>query len=423
MKTSGIIVEYNPFHQGHKYHINKTREITNSDYVVALMSGHFTQRGTPAICDKWLRTKMALKGGADLIIELPIIYSIRSAEYFAQASVRLLGSLNIIDSIVFGSEYDNIDVLNDIAKILLSNDQYYEKRLKNYLQKGSPFPNARKNALIDLIKLKKENKFLANHNIFDILNGSNNILGIEYLKAKHKHDINIEMKTIKRIGQNYYSEQKDKDYISATAVRNSIYNNNLAEIKDKLPKFTYQMLDDEIKNNKIPINKEHLGIILLSIIRKMTVENLSKIQDINKDLALRIKKAAKNSGNYSQLLTALNTRAYTKTRFQRILLNILFNLEKDIIKKHDENGPSYLRILGFNKKGEKLIAEISKRAKLPIIYNPSDYIKEISFNKSDNLKNSLSLDIYATDIYNLLYQDPKQRKAGYDFIKKLVRLD
>jgi len=286
MKTSGIIVEYNPFHQGHKYHINKTREITNSDYVVAIMSGHFTQRGTPAICDKWLRTKMALKGGADLIVELPLIYSIRSAEYFAQASVRLLDSLNIIDSIVFGSEYDNIDVLNDIAKILLSNDQYYEKRLKNYLQEGSPFPNARKNALIDLIKLKKENKYLANHNIFDILNGSNNILGIEYLKAKHKHDINIEMKTIKRIGQNYYSEQKDKDYISATAVRNSIYNNNLAEIKDKLISITgrdwvideidliKQYLTDETPEPAAPKATENVIVV-----KPASTEEISRIME------------------------------------------------------------------------------------------------------------------------------------------------
>lgn len=423
MKVAGIIVEYNPFHQGHKYHIKKTREITNADYIVAVMSGHFMQRGTPAICDKWNRTKMALKGGVDLLVELPLCYSLRSAEYFAQASMRLLDALGIVDDVVFGSEYGEIDILGDIAKLLITDDNYYKKRLNQYLKEGMVFPAARKEALIDQIKLKKDNDYWAEHNIFDILNGSNNILGIEYLKAKYKYDLNLKLKTIKRIGQDYYSEEIEDNYISATSIRKYINKNQLAKIKDKVPTSTYQILKQLIQNKQIPLKMDNLAIMLLAKIRKHTINELCNIKDINEKLAHRIQKAAKTSGNYKQLIKSLNTRSFTKTRFQRILMNILFNLQKDILEKHDLHGPSYLRVLGFTKKGEDLLSQIDKKGKVPVIINPSKYINELDFSKDNLLKNSLSYDIFGTDIYNLLYENPDYRKAHKDFTKNIIKQD
>lgn len=421
MKVAGIIVEYNPFHQGHKYHIKKTREITNADFIVAVMSGHFMQRGIPAVCDKWNRTKMALNGGVDLLIELPMCYSVRSAEYFAQASMRLLDALGIVDTVVFGSEYGNIDVLRDIAKLLITENNYYDKRLNHYLKEGLVFPAARKKALIDQIKLNIDNDYWAKHNIFDILNGSNNILGIEYLKAKYKYDLSLNLQTIKRIGQNYYSEEIDDDYISATSIRKYINKNKLSEIKDKIPNFTYQILKQLIQNNQIPLDLNNLGIMILAKIRKSTISELSNIEDINKNLAHRVKKAAKTSGNYEQLIKNINTRSFTKTRFQRILINILFDLQKDTLKKHDTHGPSYIRILGLTKNGEGLLSQIDKNTKLPVILNPSDYIKELTFSDDNLLKNSLSYDILGSDIYNLLYKNPDYRKAHKDFTKNIIK--
>lgn len=420
MKVTGIIVEYNPFHKGHQYHINKSREITNADYIIAVMSGHFTQRGTPAVCDKWSRTKMALENGVDLLVELPLCFSIRSAEYFAQASMKLLNQTKIVNKVVFGSEQGNIETLKNIASLLLENNQYYDKRLKYYLKNGIAFPAARKEALLDILKLKNDIQDWNQPDIFNILNGSNNILGIEYIKAKQKYNLNLELKTIKRVGENYHSDDKEKEYISATAIRKSLYDDNLDSIREKIPKITYEILKNEIKNNKIPIQKDYLGLLLLAKIRKLTIKQLSNIHDINNNLAIRIKNAANDSGNYKQLMAALNTRSYTKTRFQRILLNILFDINKDIINNHDYKGPSYIKILGFNQKGKELLSKISSRSDIPIIINPADYVKKLTFNHKKPLQSSLSLDIYATNIYTLLYKSPNYRKANLDFTKKVI---
>jgi predicted nucleotidyltransferase len=423
MKVAGIIAEYNPFHKGHKYHINKTLEITNSDYIVAVMSGHFTQRGTPAVCNKWARAEMALNNGADLIIELPLLFSIRSAEYFAQASMRLLNQLNIVDNVVFGSEHGQLEALQNIASLLLKDDKYFEKRLKHYLKEGTVFPAARKKALLDLIKLNKENNSWSQQNIFEILNGSNNILGIEYLKAKQKFNLDLNLKTIKRIGQKYYSDDRKKEYISATAVRNAVYEGKIDSIKEKIPNISYEILRQEIKENKIPINKEHLGIMLLTKIRKLSIDELTEIHDINHDLAVRIKKAAEKSGNYKQLIASLNTRSFTKTRFQRIILNILFDINKDIINNHDYKGPSYIRVLGFTTRGEKLLSKLERNSKLPVIMNPARFVKNITFANKNLLENSLSYDLYATDIYTLLYKNPDHRLANLDFKNKIVKVN
>lgn len=423
MKVAGIIVEYNPFHHGHQYHIRKTRELTNADYIVAVMSGHFMQRGAPAICNKWDRTKMALNGGVDLLIELPLCYSLRSAEYFAQASMRLLNGLGVVDEVVFGSEYGKINILKDIAKLLITDDKYYKKRLSHYLKDGIVFPAARKNALIDQIKLKKETNYWSKHNIFDILNGSNNILGIEYLKAKYKYNLDINLKTIKRIGQDYHSEQINDNYISATTIRKYVCNNKINKIKDKIPNYTSEILERLIQQNKIPLDLNNLAVILLDKIRKTTINQLFKIHEINENLAHRIKEASKISGNYEDLMKSLNTRSYTKTRFQRILMGILFEFKKEIIEKHDSKGPSYIRILGFSKEGEKLLSKINKKAELPIIINPSEYLNELNLTNENLLKNSLSYDIYATDLYSLLYKNPTHRKAQKDFTKNIIKLD
>ncbi len=422
MKTTGIIAEYNPFHKGHIYHINKSKKLTKSDTVVAVMSANFTQRGTPAICDKWKRTEMALNNGIDLLIELPLFFSIRSAEYFAKGSMQLLDRLGIIDNVVFGSENGNIDIINYIAELLVQNDSYFNKRMKHYLKDGYVFPAARKYALTDLLKIENFNEF-NNDNIIEILNGSNNILAIEYAKANLQYDLNLNLNTVKRVGENYYSKNKNKKFISATSVRDAVYNSNLDSIKDSLPEKTFTILKNEIKKNKIPINKDYLGIILLSKLRKINKNQISNLFDINNDLAIRLKNASINSGNYFDLLNSLNTRSYTKTRFQRILLYLLFELEKDFLKEHDRIGPSYIRVLGFNNKGKKLLSKIDSKSKVPIVYNPSEFINKIDLNSKKFLISSLSYDIYATNLYTLLYKNKSYRKANLDFTNKIIKIN
>ncbi len=420
MKTIGIIAEYNPFHKGHHYHVKMSKKLTKADSVIAIMSGNFTQRGMPAICDKWQRTKMALQNEVDLVIELPLFYSIRSAEYFAQGSMQLLNRLGIIESVVFGSEHGNITAIKDIAKLLVKNDSYFNKRIKFYLKEGFAFPSARKYALIDLLKIDNNHNF-DNDNIIEILNGSNNILAIEYAKANLKYDLNIDLTTVKRKGENYYSKNKNNKFISATSVRDAVYKDNINSIKNKIPKITFDILNNEIKKNKIPINKENLGIIILSKLRKLNKQEISTLFDINKDLAIRLKEASEKCGNYLDLMNLINTKSYTKTRFQRILLYILFELKQNYLKKHDENGPSYIRVLGFNNKGQKLLSKIENKSIIPVIYNPKEYINEIDLESKKNLIRSLSYDIYATNIYTLLYNNSSYRKANLDFTQKIIK--
>lgn len=421
MKKTGIIVEYNPFHQGHKYHIEKSIKKTKSKYIIAVMSGHFTQRGMPAICDKWKRAKMAIANGVDLLIELPLVYAIRSAESFASGAIQLLDKTEIIDNVVFGSELGEIDTLKKVAKLLISDNNYFANRLKKYLAEGNPYPDARNKALIDLIKIEKNNEDFTNLNLFEILTGSNNILAIEYLKAKYKNNLNLDLKTIKRIGEGYHSKNLNTNIISATAIRQSIYNNEIEKIKDTIPNPSYQLLKDEIKKDKIPINIDNLGILLISKIRSLPANKLGTYLDINHNLAQRIKTAADQSGNYKQLLYNLNTRSYTKTRFQRLLLNILFNLDKTYINKIDSKGPQYIRILGFSENGQKLLKEIKEKSSLPVIVSPKEYLNEVDINTTDLFKRTLSLDIFATDIYTILYKDPSFRRANLDYTENIIK--
>lgn len=421
MKKTGLIVEYNPFHQGHKYHIEKSIKKTKAKYIIAVMSGHFTQRGMPAICDKWTRAKMAIANGVDLLIELPLVYAIRSAKSFAFKAMQLLDKLEIIDDVVFGSELGKIDTLKKIAELLISDNNYFANRLKNYLKDGIPYPDARNRALIDLIKIERNNEDFTNLNLSEILTGSNNILAIEYLKAKSKYNLNLDLKTIKRIGEDYHSKNLNSNILSASAIRKSIYNNEIEIIKDSIPSPGYQLLKKEIIKDKIPINIDNLGLLLISKIRSLSANRLNTYLDINHNLAQRIKTAANQSGNYKQLLYNLNTRSYTKTRFQRLLLNILFDLDKTYINKIDSKGPQYIRILGFSKNGEKLLKEIKEKSSLPIIVNPKEYITEVDINTNDLFKRTLSLDIFATDIYTILYENPSCRKANLDYTENIIK--
>ena len=248
MKVIGLITEYNPFHFGHLYHLEKSKKLTGADYSIAIMSGSFVQRGEPSLIDKWTKAKMAIDNGVDLVIELPFIFSSQTAELFAYGSIVLLHKLNIIDYISFGSELDDIDYLKTIADILVEEPSYYKQRLKKYLNMGYSFPVSRSNALEDYFsKFHIENP----ENIKNNLKMSNNILAIEYLKSLKIIDSSIKPITIKRIGSSYNEYKLNHRIASATGIRNSILNSNIDSIKDYTPdKSFYHLVDyiDKYKN-------------------------------------------------------------------------------------------------------------------------------------------------------------------------------
>ena len=234
MNISGIIVEYNPLHNGHVYHINKTKELTNCDVLICVMSGNFTQRGIPSSIDKWTKTKMAINNGVDLVLELPTIYSVSSAEFFAQGAISLLNSLGIVDNICFGSEHGDINDICNISNILLKEPAEYKLLLKTYLSKGITYPLARAKALYEY--LTNSNMSMSNLLLGDFLNSSNNILGIEYCKSLIKLNSSITPYTLKRKGASYNSTFINNEFSSATAIRRYVKENGiLTNLKDYVP--------------------------------------------------------------------------------------------------------------------------------------------------------------------------------------------
>lgn len=399
MRIVGLITEYNPFHNGHKYHLEQSKKETNCDYSIALMSGNFVQRGEPAIVDKWHRAKMAIDSGVDLVLELPTIYSTMSAEFFSYGAVRLLDSLKVINTISFGSESNNMVYYDRIANTLLRETESFKSILKKNLDKGLSYPKSRTNALIEVLGDRKIEK---------ILNSPNNILAIEYVKALKRLNSSIKPHSIQRISADYNELKLTGDISSATAVRRvllkdeNILNNpfnslpldsikHLKEYKRKYSKF----------NSLINFND-----IILYKLRTMKPENYKKFIDIEGGLENRIIDAASKFNDITSIIASVKTKRYTYTRLQRILIHILLDItftKKDIL-----NFPLYARILGSNSKGFEIINNIKNNSEIPIINKVSDYMR--------NYNNFMfDLDIKASNIYFLGIDNNTNIKNNFDY--------
>ncbi len=395
MKTLGIITEYNPFHNGHLYHLKQSLQSTNSDATICVMSGHFLQRGTPAIMDKWTRAKNAIENGVDLVIELPTVYSMNSAEFFAKGSIELFNALNKIDVITFGSENGNIEPFLTIGEIYSKEPKDFKIKLKKHLNNGISFPNAREKALRDYLG-----------NDISIDSKPNNILGIEYSKAIFSTSSKIKLETIIRTSNDYYEKNLTGNISSATAIRNSIKDNfNLNEIKSTVPNSTYDSL---CENKNDLIFRDDFEDLVFYKIRSMSLKELSEIHDVTEGLENRIKNMSLKTETLEDLIQAIKTKRYTYTRIQRILFKILLNIKKEDVY----HSPRYIRVLGFNQKGQKIIKELNETCTLPIITNLKNYKPQ-----DDIARMMIETDIRATNIYQIM----RNKKTGnLDYLKKPV---
>lgn len=412
MSIVGLITEYNPFHFGHKYHLNMSKNMTNSEYSIAIMSGSFVQRGEPSLVDKWTKAKMAIDNGVDLVIELPFIFSTQSAELFAYGNISLLHNLNIVDYVCFGSELDNLNLLNKIAKILCKEPHYYKNNLKKYLDMGNSFSVSRSKALEDYFH-KYEIDKIKHINIAEILNMPNNILAIEYLKALIRLKSNIKPITFKRIGSKYHEPLLDQKLASATAIRKSLLNNDIIGVKKYLPDQSYKHILD-YKNNYNRFNSLHnYNQIIHYLLRIGIIDELSNIMDIETGLDNRIIQKSTQHNDIYHFVQSISTKRYPKTRIQRILTHLMTGLTQSIFEDLYTHYPAYLRVLGANKKGFILLNKIKEKSDLPIIVKFSDYDKLnnpyihkiISFDKKAtdlfflglmNQKTFMNMDYYAT---------------------------
>ncbi len=409
MRTVGLITEYNPFHNGHLYHLNESKRITGSEYSVAVMSGNFLQRGEPALVDKWTRTRMAIDNGVDLIIELPVIYSCQSAEFFAFGAIKILESLGFIDGICFGSELGNIKQLDYIAEVLNSEPESYRQHLRFKLEQGNSYPKSREYALINYLK---ESNTLDSSTIIDIVSNPNNILSIEYLKSLKKIGSDIRPFTLKRINSNYHDKELSGAISSATAIRQQLFSSDVLEnIKHAVPSSTYKHLESFYNENKGFNSLNNFSVILLYLLRNSTPEELRKILDVNEGLDNRIIDCSSKNSSIDEILDCISTKRYTMTRLRRILIHLLLNLNESTIKSLHTYGPQYIRVLGFNAKGIEILKQAKKTSQLPIITKFADYTK---LNNSI-LNQMIELDKKATDIYALGLNKDKM-KMNLDYI-------
>ena len=406
-KVLGIIAEYNPFHNGHLYHLEESKKITGSKYVVAVISGNFTQRGDTSIIDKWTKTKMALDNGCDLVIELPLIYSISSAENFAAGGVKILNSLKVVDYISFGAETSDVNILDKIANILYEEPKEYKSLLASQLNKGMSFPKARQNALMMYLNDIRD--------YAETLSAPNNILGIEYIKSLKKLKSKIVPVPIERYETGYNDLSYTSDIASASAIRNIVKNGGFQPLKSLIPKTSFQLLTNQIKLGQ---NINDLSVFEKQIIynlRVMSINEIANLPDVSEGLEYALKKAASVSNTLDDLIENIKSKRYTLTRIRRILLYSLLKLTKKDMEISKKVNP-YIRVLGFNSKGKYLLSEaIKQNPRLEVITSVKKFL-DSSFNK--NLINMLEKDILATNIYTIGYKN--NSISNLDYTNKII---
>lgn len=413
MKTVGLITEYNPFHNGHAYHIEKAKMLTGADRVIVVMSGDFVQRGAPAIMPKHLRAESALLSGASLIIELPVCFATGSAEYFAQGSISLLNQLGCIDSICFGSECGDLHLLKEIAQILANEPIEYQTALKQALKEGASFPAARQEALN-----------IYSDKYSEILASPNNILGIEYLKALAKIHSKMEPFTIKRIGASYHDMDIDGQFSSATAIRSDIYqladvNSSseslpLTHIQTQVPSSCHELMKKNYQT-RYPVKADDFSLLLKAKLLSETAGSLSHYLDMSPELANRILRLRNDYLSFEQFCDLLKTKELTRSRISRSFIHVLLGITNDWLTAMKAPAP-YARILGFRRDHADLLGILKRTSDIPLITSPARAAL------ADTAYQMLELDIYASDLYESVITDLYGTPFHNELTKQIIKI-
>ena len=403
----GIIAEYNPFHNGHLYQIEEAKRKTGAQYVVAVITGNFTQRGNTSLIDKWKKAQMAIENGVDLVLELPTIYSLSSAENFAEGGIKILNKLKIVDTLCFGTETDDFAALNNIANVLYNEPKQYSAILSHELDRGLSFPKARENALLMYLN---DIKRYAN-----ILSGPNNILAIEYLKAlkRLKGDMNPLIIQRRKV---YYNDEKIIDeFASATAIRRLIATGEFEDLRKVMPKNSYMMLKEQIDRGKYVIDIIKYEKEILYTLRKMSIKEISDLPDVSEGLENSIRNAANSCNNLIDFVSMVKSKRYTQTRIQRILLYALLGITKKDMQNSKKVIP-YVRVLGFDSKGKEMLSDICNiNPKIQLVTSVKRYMDQ---GPNKILREMLEKDIFATNIYTLAYE--YDSTSNLDYTNKIV---
>lgn len=371
MKTIGIIAEYNPFHLGHLYQIDKIKEMYPDSLIIVIISTCFTERGDISIINKWNKTKICLENKVDLVVELPTLYATQSADIFAAGALKILNELKI-DTLVFGSECDNVDELINLANIQLNNSSY-NMLVKKYLDEGINYPSAMSKALKELSNIK--------------IDKPNDLLALSYIKEIIKNNYNITPISIKRTND-YHSREITGSIINASLIR-ELYNNK-EDINSYVPNNVINYLYSDISLNNA------YKLLIYSIISN--IDQLNKFLDVDEGIENRIIKGINICNSWNELVNYVKTKRYTYNKINRMFIHIMLN-----IKKSDNNGDIYIKILGFNNLGKNYLNSIKKDIKLPIFYG-----------YKPNKLNVLDIEYRSIYIYSLIVNDNNLIKKEYE---------
>lgn len=423
MKTAGIIAEYNPFHNGHKYHLEEVRRQTGADYLIIVMSGDFTQRGIPAVINKYSRARMALDAGADLVLELPVCYATGSAAWFAQGAICLLDSLGCVDLVSFGSECGDIDRLTAMAKILSEEPPAFTETLQRCLKEGLSFPAAREMALQSALSVPAARETA----LQSTLSAPNDILGVEYCKALLEINSAITPHTVRRLGGAYDDPDLQEQNSSALAIRTALRRagfvtsgqipgpvatgstfsslgdrpaDGLIAIQDQVPPHVYNILSAEL-GRTFPVFSDMLSAQLHYKLISEAEQGFDTYFDVSPDLSNRIRKCLPDYRNFTQFCDLLKTKQLTHTRVSRSLMHILLDIHKIEMEDFRNAGTVfYARMLGFRRSSALLLGAIKDHSRIPLISKLADAPSLLT----DTGKSQLDLDIRAAHIYQAIVQ-------------------
>lgn len=414
-KICGIICEYNPFHNGHMHQIAEARRLSGADYVIAVMSGDFVQRGEPAVIDKWARTEMALRCGADIVLELPTVFALSSAEYFATGAVDVLQKTGIVTHISFGSEnFEGPDGAISLKKIAseTKNGPVVDTEL---LKKGASFAAASRNSVVTL---------------------PNDVLATEYLRAIERLGAKLEVVPIKRVGDGHVGKG------SAMFIRGLLSEGNLAETRKYMPAVAFEILQREINNGKGPVKAEMFGNVILADLRRLGVEGLRENPFVSEGLEYKIYAAACESGSFDEFVSQCTSKRYTSSRIRRAAFASMLGIKRKMLSVP----VPYIRVLGMRRSCGELMDLLNLKAEVPVVTSKAKFLRalelrERSFEEESTkifeggfCANDVSYDAkisedffrienIAADLYSLAFLNPKSRVASSEMTHPLVFAD
>lgn len=405
LKLAGVIAEYNPLHNGHMYHLNKAKKLTQCDYLIVVLSGSFVQRGEPAMFDKWRRTYWALQAGADMVLELPTVFALSSAERFAIGGVRILTGTGLLTHLCFGSENGNVDLLRQAASLHDCEPEAYSAAIKMGLEEGKSYPRARFEAA-SKINLSPE--------LIETINRPNDILGIEYIRALNRYAPDAEPVAIVRKGPQHDSKEMENGFASASEIRRMLAVYGTTSADEYLPSFVADEIIPLFESGLAPVLQNNFSDLIIYCLRRMSLKEISEIPDINEGLENLIYKSVRNCSSYDRLLELVKTKRYTMARLKRSCMCALLGISNKL-QQYALNPESglYLRVLGFRRTARTLLSLMQQQAEFPVLIRYGD-LNQLS----GTARMIHDIDILASDIHALGM--PAGLPAGRDYTEPII---